>query len=285
MNPAEFEHLAGLVREKSGIVLSADKTYLLNSRLAPVAKQAGHATIADMVASLRKGPANPALEDQIVDAMTTNESYFFRDKKPFEIFEEVMVPDLVQLRAAMRKIRIWCAAASSGQEPYTLAIQLKEMQHKLAGWRTEIIGTDISTEILEKAKAGLYSQFEVQRGMPIQLLVKYFEKRGDMWQVNSAIRAMVQLRRFNLLDRMLGLGTFDIVFCRNVLIYFDTETKADILQRIAAQMAPDGYLVLGAAETVFGITDVFTPVPGQRGAFRRTDFLQKEQAQPSRLSA
>ena len=275
MKPSDFERLSTLVKERSGIVLSVDKIYLLNSRLNPVATRHGFASIEDMVEALRFGAGATKIEEDIVEAMTTNESYFFRDNKPFDGFKEEMLPHFDKARASTRRMRIWCAAASSGQEPYSLAILMKEAAHAAAGWRNEIIGTDISSEILEKARTGLYSQFEVQRGMPVQLLVKYFEKHGDMWQINSSIRAMVQYRRFNLLDSMSGLGTFDVVFCRNVLIYFDRETKEDILARIAKQMAPDGFLVLGAAETVIGITDQFVPVPSRRGFFRRADFTEE----------
>ena len=165
--------------------------------------------------------------------MTTNESFFFRDKIPFEHFRDTIMPALLAARAAQRRIRIWCAAASTGQEPYSLAMMLKDMSDRLAGWRIEILGTDLSVEVLEKAKAGIYSQFEVQRGLPIQLLVKYFTQIGDTWQIAPEIRAMVQYRPLNLLGDFASLGTFDVVFCRNVLIYFDQRTKIDVLNRLA----------------------------------------------------
>ena len=165
--------------------------------------------------------------------MTTNESFFFRDKIPFDHFRDAIMPGLMAARARERRIRIWCAAASTGQEPYSLAMCLKEMKQKLGGWRVEILGTDLSTEVLEKAKAGVYSQFEVQRGLPIQMLVKYFSQVGDTWQIAPEIRAMVQYRPLNLLADFAHLGRFDVVFCRNVLIYFDQETKIGVLNRIA----------------------------------------------------
>lgn len=267
MNPQDFEHLSALVRKRSGIVLTPEKTYLMNSRLTPVARKHGLGGVEDLVKAL-KGGGGPKLETDIVEAMTTNESFFFRDSLPFDNFREVILPHIQQARATQKSFRVWCAAASAGQEPYSLAMLLKEAGSKLTGWRHEILGTDISEEILEKAKAGLYSQFEVQRGLPIQFLPRYFDKRGDMWQVNATLRAMVQFRKFNLLDRMAGLGRFDVVFCRNVLIYFDRETKADILARIAAQMPDDGFLILGAAETVIGVSNVFEPVPGSRGLYK-----------------
>ncbi|VAW13792.1 Chemotaxis protein methyltransferase CheR [hydrothermal vent metagenome] len=269
MTPADFEHLAELVKTRSGIVLTPEKTYLMNSRLTPVARKYSLDGVGDLVKALKSGANAASIETDIVEAMTTNESFFFRDTTPFDIFRDIMLPHILQARAAKKSFRIWCAAASAGQEPYSLSMILKEHSHKLPGWRHEIVGTDISEEILEKARTGLYSQFEVQRGLPITLLAKYFEKQGDLWQVNAALRAMVQYRKFNLLDRFQGLGQFDIVFCRNVLIYFDRETKADILARIAAQMPADGFLILGAAETVIGITDVFEPVKGSRGLYRR----------------
>ena len=179
------------------------------------------------------GASDERLIVDVVEAMTTNESFFFRDKIPFDHFRDTIMPGLLAARARERRLRIWCAAASTGQEPYSLAMCLKEMKDKLAGWRVEILGTDLSTEVLEKAKAGIYSQFEVQRGLPIQMLVKYFSQVGDTWQISPEIRAMVQYRPLNLLADFAHLGGFDVVFCRNVLIYFDQETKIGVLNRIA----------------------------------------------------
>ncbi len=177
------------------------------------------------------------------------------------------MPEMLAARGAQRRLRIWCAAASTGQEPYSLAIILKEMADKLAGWRVEIVATDLSGDVLEKARTGIYSQFEVQRGLPIQFLVKYFTQVGEMWQIAPEIRAMVQYRSFNLLHDPAALARFDIVFCRNVLIYFDQDTKIGVLNRIARQTEPHGYLVLGAAETVVGLTDSFKPLPDKRGLY------------------
>jgi chemotaxis protein methyltransferase CheR len=203
----------------------------------------------------------------VVEAMTTNESFFYRDKIPFDHFRDTIMPGLLAARARERRLRIWCAAASTGQEPYSLAMCLKEMKDKLAGWRVEILGTDLSTEVLEKAKAGVYSQFEVQRGLPIQMLVKHFSQVGDTWHISPEIRAMVQYRPLNLLSDFAHLGSFDVVFCRNVLIYFDQETKIGVLNRIARLLDPDGFLVLGAAETVVGLTDAFKPLVDKRGLY------------------
>jgi chemotaxis protein methyltransferase CheR len=204
----------------------------------------------------------------VVEAMTTNETFFFRGKVPFDHLRETMIPAMLQARAARRSLRIWCAAGSTGQEPYSIAMCLKEYGAALAGWRTEIIATDLSNEVLEKSRAGLYSQFEVQRGLPIQLLVKYFKQVGELWQINADIRAMVQHRQLNLLQDFAHLGTFDVIFCRNVLIYFDQDTKVGVFTRLAKQMEADGYLALGAAETVVGLTDVFKPYPEKRGLYR-----------------
>jgi chemotaxis protein methyltransferase CheR len=253
------------LRERSGLVLAGDKQYLVESRLLPLARKAGLASLAELVAKL-KGGADRLVVD-VVEAMTTNETFFFRDKIPFDHFRDTIMPALIAARARERRIRIWCAAASTGQEPYSLAMCLKDMKDRIAGWRIEIVGTDLSTGVLEKAKAGLYSQFEVQRGLPIQMLVKHFAQVGEMWQLAADIRAMVQYRPLNLLGEFSHLGTFDLVFCRNVLIYFDQETKIGVLDRIARIIAADGFLVLGAAETVVGLTDAFKPMSDRRGLY------------------
>ena len=266
MNNDDFDILSALVRDRSGLVLARDKTYLLESRLLPVARKWNRKSLSELAALLR-GKPDALLVRDIVEAMTTNESFFFRDIKPFDQFKAFVLPTILKARAASKTIRIWSAACSSGQEPYSLAMILTEQRAQLAGWRIEILATDLSTEILDKAQAGMYSQFEVQRGLPIQLLVKYFKQQGDRWQVDEAIRKMVQFRPFNLLDDMAPLGRFDVVFCRNVLIYFDQPTKASVLGKIGRQMAPDGYLYLGGAETVLGISDKLQPVADNRGIY------------------
>ena len=265
MRPEDFDFIAKLLKDRSGLVITRDKAYLLESRLTPVARKRGLKGLDDLIASMRT--AGEDLLREVTEAMTTNESFFFRDIKPFEQFKSFVLPQLVRARAAQKTLRIWSAACSSGQEPYSLAMMLNEQRAQLAGWRIEIVATDLSTEILEKAQAGLYSQFEVQRGLPIQLLVKYFKQQGDRWQIDEGIRRMVQFRPFNLLDEVSQLGRFDVVFCRNVLIYFDQPTKAAVLGRIGRQMAPDAYLYLGGAETVLGISDRLQPVPENRGIY------------------
>ena len=265
MTPLDYDYLRKLLRERSGLVLSADKQYLVESRLTPLVRKAGVASLSELVAKLKVN--NERLVVDVVEAMTTNESFFYRDKVPFDHFREAIMPSLIAARAKERRIRVWCAAASTGQEPYSLAMCLNEMKEKIAGWRIEILGTDLSTEVLEKAKAGVYSQFEVQRGLPIQMLVKHFVQTGDTWQISPEIRAMVQYRPLNLLADFSQLGKFDVVFCRNVLIYFDQETKIGVLNRIAKLLEPDGFLSLGAAETVVGLTDAFKPMADRRGLY------------------
>jgi len=254
------------LKDHSGLDLSADKQYLIESRLLPLSRKSGLPGISDLVQKMKAG--SPALIAQVVEAMTTNETFFFRDKVPFDHFRDSIMPEIIKARAARKSIRIWCAAGSTGQEPYSLAMCLKEMSAALAGWRIEILATDLSQEVLEKSKAGVYSQFEVQRGLPIQLLVKYFKQNGELWQISPEIRAMVQHRQLNLLHDFSPLGTFDVIFCRNVLIYFDQDTKINIFGRLAKIMEADGFLVLGAAETVVGLTDVFKPLPDKRGLYR-----------------
>jgi chemotaxis protein methyltransferase CheR len=266
VTPQDFDYLRKLLRERSGLVLAVEKQYLAESRLLPVARRHGVGSSAELMGKLKTG-STAQLAIDVVEAMTTNETFFFRDKIPFEHFRDTVMPALIAARAHEKRIRIWCTAVATGQEPYSLAMILSEMAGKLAGYRVEILATDLSAEVLERAKAGVYSQFEVQRGLPIQLLVKFFDKVGESWQIAPEIRAMVQFRPLNLLNDFSPLGTFDLVFCRNVLIYFDQDTKIGVLNRLARQMPDDGYLALGAAETVIGLTEAFKPLPDKRGLY------------------
>jgi chemotaxis protein methyltransferase CheR len=270
MKVEDFEFLSRLLKERSGLVVTKDKVYLLETRLMPVARRSGLKDLDELIQKLRNGREDKLLID-VTEAMTTNESLFFRDTRPFDIFRDNVLPGMMKARASQRKIRVWSAACSSGQEPYSLAILLKENQAKVTGWRFDIVATDLSKEIVAKAKAGLYTQFEVQRGLPIQLLVKYFKQTGDKWQIDAGLRSMVQYGEFNLLTHPRSLGQFDVVFCRNVLIYFDQPTKKKVLEGIADVMTKDGVLYLGGAETVLGVTDRFKPVQGLRGVYQRTD--------------
>ncbi len=244
MTPHDYDFLRKCLKERSGLVLSADKQYLVESRLLPVARKAGFSGLSQLVEALRLGEAD-ALMSAVVEAMATNESYFFRDKVPFEHFRSTIMPALLAARQNSRTIRIWCAAASTGQEPYSIAITLREMAREVAGWRIEVIASDLSNDVLEKARQGIYSQFEVQRGLPIQFLIKYFTQTGETWRITPEIRAMVKYRQLNLLSDFSLLGRFDVVFCRNVLIYFDQQTKIDVLNRLARITASDGFPCAG----------------------------------------
>ncbi len=265
----DYDVIIQIVRQQSGIVLTREKTYLLESRLAPVNEKYKFADFSGLALAMRGG--NKDVIRDVVDALTTNESLFFRDMKPFDRFRDLMIPALVQSRASQKTLRIWCAACSTGQEPYSLAIILRELAAKWNGFKVDIIATDLCRDVLKRSAEGIYSQFEVQRGLPIQYLLKYFKQiSSDKWQLNEDIRKMVQLREFNLLESPVMLGRFDIVFCRNVLIYFDQDTKGAILERISKQMPEDGFLALGGAETVLGVSSAFELVPGEKGIYRRT---------------
>ena len=266
MTPLDYDFLRRFLKQRSGLVLTADKQYLVESRLLPVARRVGHDGLAKLVEKLRGG-GDEALATAVVEAMTTNESFFFRDKVPFEHFRNIVMPALIAARQNARAIRIWCAAASTGQEPYSLAMALRQMAREIAGWRIEILATDLSGEVLHKARQGLYTQFEVQRGLPIQLLVEYFTQVGERWQIAPELRGMVRFQQLNLLSDFFHLGTFDLIFCRNVLIYFDQPTKIDVLERLAQVTATHGFLVLGAAETVVGLTDRFKVVGDRHGLY------------------
>jgi chemotaxis protein methyltransferase CheR len=264
VTPLDYDFLRQTLKQQSGLALGADKHYFLESRLLPLARQAGLGGVGDLARALKTG-RDAALMAAVVEAVTTSESFFFRDKTPFDHFRGLIMPALLAARRQSRAIRIWCAAAASGQEPYSIAICLREMASAIAGWRIEILATDLSGAVLDRARQGLYSQFEVQRGLPIKLLLKYFAQVGELWQIAPEVRAMVKYHRFNLLADFTSLGTFDVIFCRNVLIYFDQDTKSDVLRRLAEAQSSDGYLVLGAAETAIGLSDRFKMVSDKPG--------------------
>ncbi|HYC03580.1 MAG TPA: protein-glutamate O-methyltransferase [Azospirillaceae bacterium] len=266
MKVEDFDMFCTMLKQRSGLVLTKDKAYLLESRLMPVARKWNLKSLDELAATVRARKDEALLKD-ITEAMTTNESSFFRDQKPFDQFKAVVLPHLLETRAARKTVRIWSAACSSGQEAYSLAMLLKEEGARLAGWKFEIVGTDLSSEMVERSRAGVYTQFEVQRGLPITLLVKYFKQNGDKWQLVPEIRQMVTYREYNLLTDLTPLGQFDVIFCRNVLIYFDQPTKGKVLESMAKLMPPDGILYLGGAETVLGITEKFKPMEGQRGLY------------------
>lgn len=266
MSDTDFTFLRGFLQERSGLALSPEKRYLVDSRLLPLCRRRQIPSISALVERLRS-QRDADIERAVVEAMTTNETFFFRDRRPFDLMREHVLPKLLIARAATRRIRIWCAAASSGQEPYSITMTLKAMERQLAGWTIEILATDLSVDIIEKAKAGLYTQFEVQRGLPIQPLLKYFTQVGDMWQISPELRSMIQFRTLNLLRDFSSLGTFDIILCRNVLIYFDSARKTDVLRRLAERLTADGSLFLGSAETVIGLTNAFVPHPEYQGIY------------------
>jgi chemotaxis protein methyltransferase CheR len=266
VTPSDYDFLRKMLKARSGLVLASEKHYLVESRLMPIARKHGLINLSGLVVRL-KGPDAAALTVEVVEAMTTNESFFFRDKLPFEQFRDTIIPALMATRGSSRRIRVWCAAAATGQEPYSLAITLKELGKELKGWRVEILATDISNEVLEKAKSGIYTQFEVQRGLPAMMLIKYFSQIGETWQIAPEIRGMVKFMPLNLLDDFSHLGRFDVVFCRNVLIYFDQPTKSGVLDRIADVSERDGFLALGGAETVVGLTNRFKLIPDKRGLY------------------
>ena len=264
LNAADYAFLTDFLRRRSGLSITSEKAYLIESRLKPVALRLGFKTAADLVRRLKT--ADEKLSRVVTDAMTTNETSFFRDKVPFDQFRDVMLPALTAARRNDSRLRIWCSAASSGQEPYSLAMIIEATAH-LAGWTIDLLASDINAEMIERAKEGLYSQFEVLRGLPIQMLARHFHHEGGEWRVSSSIRNHVQFEVFNLLDSFEPLGQFDVIFCRNVLIYFDQQAKHDVLGRLADALAPDGYLVLGAAETVLGSGKGLEPLVNARGIY------------------
>lgn len=260
---SDFDMLRQLLNRRSGLSLDAEKAYLAESRLQPLVQQLGLSGLGGLVKLLLSG-GHEDLEREVVEAMTTNETFFFRDRVPFENFRKVIIPYLLQSRRDSRQIRIWCAACSSGQEPYSLAMLLDEEAHRLAGWKIEILATDLSRSVINAARNGLYSQFEIQRGLPITQLLRYFRQEGERWCINEHLRSRIRFEEFNLLSDYALLGRFDVIFCRNVLIYFDVPTKKDVLDRMAKILAPDGFFIMGAAETVIGLTDALVPHPEHR---------------------
>lgn len=280
ISPKDYEFIAQFLKQRSGLLLTDDKHYLLESRLLPLMARYDIADFASLVMILRSG-GSVIVAEAVVEAMTTNESLFFRDKTPFDDLARTLLPTLCGGRLMSQPIRIWCAACSTGQEPYSLAMMLSERPELLGGRRVEILATDISNEVLDRARAGRYNQFEVQRGLSVQQLLKYFTKSGDWWEVVPKLRGMVEFRRFNLLDPYLSLGMFDIIMCRNVLIYFDAPTKSDVFARLSRVLMPDGYLQLGGAETVIGLTESFRPLAGHRGTYVPT----RAEALPLRTAA
>lgn len=257
----DFGVIAELVRQRAGIVLEPSKAYLVDARLAPVARRHDLGSIASLVELLRRGRTT-SLVDEVVDAMTTNETSFFRDVHPFTALQKQVIPELLERRADRRELLIWSAACSSGQEPYSIALLLREhFAEALADWSVRILATDLSTDMLTRAQAGCFSQLEVNRGLPAGMLVRHFTRDGTQWRINEDVRAMVEFRALNLAGPWPVLPSFDIVFLRNVLIYFDLTTKQHVLARVRRTLRPDGYLFLGTAETTLNVDPAFQRVP------------------------
>lgn len=259
LEPSTFDFICNLVRERSGIVLEKGKEYLVEARLQPLIRQEKISSIQDLEKKLRSQPFDE-LHHKVVDAMTTNETLFFRDSKPFDAMRQHILPELMQRNRATRSINIWCGACSSGQEPYSLAILLREFLAAYPGWTARIQASDISATMVERASKGNYNQLEINRGLPAPLLVKYFERHGLEWQVKSEVRSMVECFRMNLVAAWPTLPSMDIIFLRNVLIYFDTQTKKAILSKMRRLLKPQGYLFLGGAETTLYLDSDFDQV-------------------------
>jgi chemotaxis protein methyltransferase CheR len=270
ISAAEFDYVRTLIRDRAGIALESGKEYLVESRLDPLARQEGFPTLTHFIASLKSSPFSGNLHHKVVQAMTTNETSFFRDVRPFEVLKSVVLPDLIAKRGAQRALNFWCAASSTGQEPYTIAMVMREaVPTILSTWNFRFIATDISTEVLARAIQGRYSQLEVNRGLPATFLVKYFQQEGNEWQIKADLRRMVEFREINLTEPWSTLPPMDIIFMRNVLIYFSIETKKGILAKVRQLLKPGGFLFLGSSETTLNLDDGFEPVPTDRTACYR----------------
>jgi chemotaxis protein methyltransferase CheR len=265
IDDSDFAFVQGFLMQRTGILLSGEKRYLVETRLDPVMRQMQLPSFRMVVDRLKAG--DRVLETAVIDAMTTNETLFFRDKMPFDLFQNQVMPELIKNRRGGGRIRIWCAACSTGQEPYSLSMILDEMKPKLNGITVEILATDVSEKVLAQAREGVYSQFEVQRGLPIRYLLKHFRQVGPRWHIDKALADRIQFKSVNLLNGFKPLGQFDIIFCRNVLIYFGETTKRDVLSRMSEVLAPDGSLFLGGAETVLGLTSSLAPHKTERSLY------------------
>jgi chemotaxis protein methyltransferase CheR len=259
ISSSDFDYVRSMVRDRAAIVLESDKQYLVDARLVTLAFKEGFPSVGELVAKLRVQPRDELIR-KVVEAMTTNETMFFRDIHPFEVMRKYVLPDMINKRAGQRALNLWCGASSSGQEPYSVMMLLREHFPQLASWNTSFIATDLSSEILAKARAGVYNQLEVNRGLPAPLLLKYFTKQGMSWQIKDELRKAIDFREMNLCKPWPSMPELDIVFLRNVLIYFDVEMKKQILGRIRRQLRPDGYLFVGSAETTLNLDDNFVPV-------------------------
>jgi chemotaxis protein methyltransferase CheR len=253
--PENYRFLQEHVYSRVGIVLEDNKHYLFQSRLTPIVKQLRLNSINDLCTLLLNGKGNAEIGQQVVEAMTTNETYFFRDPAQYEAIRTVLLPKLTEERRADRRLRFWSAASSSGQEAYSLAMLL--LAEGLQNWNIEILGTDFCSRVLERARTGIYQQIEVNRGLPTSLLIKHFCRSGLDWQLSEQVRGMARFEPIDLRKSMHALGPFDLVFCRNVMIYFDNETKWKIMKQLHSTLFRGGWLLLGGAETAFGLDEWF----------------------------
>ncbi|HET9696381.1 MAG TPA: protein-glutamate O-methyltransferase CheR [Terriglobales bacterium] len=268
ISAVDFDYLRKLMRDHTAIVLDAGKEYIAESRLANLVSNEGFKSIPDLIRQLRSNDFT-GLHRRVVNAMTNNETWFFRDIQPYQAVLKVMIPALTAARATERTIRIWSAACSTGQEPYSLAMLLRENFPELRTWNVRILATDISGDVLEKAQQGRYSQLEVNRGLPINLLTRYFHREGMAWGISQELRDSVQFQQINLSQAWSLMPQFDIIFLRNVLIYFDVEMKKEILRRVRRQIRPDGYMIMGGAETTLNLNEDFERVQYQTTAYYR----------------
>jgi chemotaxis protein methyltransferase CheR len=266
MTPGEISFLADMTRRRSGVVIDTDKTYVIESRLAPIIRRQGFTSLSELISDLQQRQ-DEALTWAAVEALSSTETQFFRDRSPFQLIAAEVLPALA--RKGRQTVTAWCAGCSTGQEPYSLAMLAEEERGKHGPMGIDIFGTDLSERSLEKAMAGVYTQFEVQRGLPSRLLIKYFDKVDDHWVLSARIRQAVRLQRKNLITEVKGSGPFDLVLCRNVVSAFDPSTARAVLEQIAGELAPDGYLVMGAYETSAHHSPAFRPVPGVRGLYMR----------------
>lgn len=266
LGAAEFKALREFVRQKSGIQLGDDKSFLAVTRLTPLLWRHKIRTFVELVAGLAKDP-NGGLAQETLDLMTTNETWFFRDAGPFDGLRDEILPEMIRNRAPQRKLRVWSAACSAGQEAYSMAMTLLHHFEQVRGWDVKIVATDISEAMLERVRKADYDQFEVNRGLPLTLLIKYFEQSGLRWKLKPELKAMVEAQSLNLNAAWPPLPRFDVVFLRNVLIYFDHADKRKILERVAYQLAPDGVLFLGGSEMMEDISEKFVPVGLKRGRY------------------
>jgi chemotaxis protein methyltransferase CheR len=283
MNEHDFTFVQQFILQRTGIVVPPEKRYLVETRLDPLGRQMQLPTMAALIAKLRL--RDPLVEKSVIDAMTTNETLFFRDRLPFDIIRERILPGLARARRGQGRIRIWCAACSTGQEPYSLSMIAEEMKLALGGVAVEIVATDISNKVLEQAKAGVFSQFEVQRGLPVRQLLKYFTQEGNRWRISPDLAKRISFQPGNLLQPFRQLGQFDLILCRNVMIYFGEATKRDVLKRLGESLAPDGSLMLGGAETVLGLSTDLAPHQSDRSVYVHKDSPDAYKFSLNRLRA